>query len=338
MAGGAPLDEALPALVETVVRELDWERGALWLLDAPGELRREAAWPAGSAPAEPPELPAEPMASSSGHRHPGRERRRHARPARARAATGQGALGDELAGFAAALGRRRSASSSSASAPRSCCSTRRCTTRSPGCPTGCCSSIASTTRSGGCSASTPRSPCSSSTSTASRRSTIASATPAATRCSSAPPIASAAALRAEDTVARFGGDELVVLSEHVAGAAGGALIAERILEQLRAPIDVDGEQVTLSASIGICVAPIEGATRDELLRTADAAMYEAKAGGPGALRHRGGVTASPSPRPFAPSRRRRAAARTARRRSARARRRWPARASRGRCRRCPTGG
>ena len=90
-----------------------------------------------------------------------------------------------------------------------------------------------------------------------------------------------AALRAEDTVARFGGDELVVLSEHVAGAAGGALIAERILEQLRAPIELDGEEVTLSASIGICVAPVEGAHRDELLRTADAAMYQAKAAGPG---------------------------------------------------------
>jgi len=91
----------------------------------------------------------------------------------------------------------------------------------------------------------------------------------------------ASALRAEDTVARFGGDELVVLSEHVAGADGAALIAERILEQLRMPIDLHGEQLVLSASIGICVAPIEGATRDELLRTADAAMYEAKAEGPG---------------------------------------------------------
>jgi diguanylate cyclase (GGDEF)-like protein len=91
----------------------------------------------------------------------------------------------------------------------------------------------------------------------------------------------AAALRAEDTVARFGGDELVVLSEHVAGAEGSALIAERILEQLRSPILLDGEQLTLSASIGICVAPVEGATRDALLDTADAAMYRAKAAGPG---------------------------------------------------------
>ena len=72
-----------------------------------------------------------------------------------------------------------------------------------------------------------------------------------------------------------------MLSEHVAGAAGAAMIAERILDQLRTPIELDGEQLTLSASIGICVAPVEGATRDALLHTADAAMYRAKAGGPG---------------------------------------------------------
>jgi diguanylate cyclase (GGDEF)-like protein len=59
------------------------------------------------------------------------------------------------------------------------------------------------------------------------------------------------------------------------------MIAERILEQLRAPIELDDERVTLSASIGIRVAPVEGATRDELLYTADAAMYRAKATGPG---------------------------------------------------------
>jgi diguanylate cyclase (GGDEF)-like protein len=89
------------------------------------------------------------------------------------------------------------------------------------------------------------------------------------------------ALRADDTVARFGGDELVVLSEHVAGAPGAVLVAERILEELRTPIELDGGQVTLSASVGVCVAPVEGAVRDDLLRSADAAMYEAKAAGPG---------------------------------------------------------
>jgi diguanylate cyclase (GGDEF)-like protein len=88
-------------------------------------------------------------------------------------------------------------------------------------------------------------------------------------------------LRADDTVARFGGDELVVLSEHVAGAPGAALVAERILEELRTPIELDAGQVTLSASVGVCVAPVEGAVRGDLLRAADAAMYEAKAAGPG---------------------------------------------------------
>jgi diguanylate cyclase (GGDEF)-like protein len=82
-------------------------------------------------------------------------------------------------------------------------------------------------------------------------------------------------------VARFGGDELVVLSEHVAGAAGGALIARRILEHLRAPIELHGEQIVVSASIGVCIAPVEGATSSELMRSADEAMYRAKALGAG---------------------------------------------------------
>ena len=43
MAGGAPLSEALPALVETIVRELQWDRGAVWLVDAEGELHQEAS-------------------------------------------------------------------------------------------------------------------------------------------------------------------------------------------------------------------------------------------------------------------------------------------------------
>ena len=91
----------------------------------------------------------------------------------------------------------------------------------------------------------------------------------------------ASALRGNDTVARFGGDELVILSEHIAGPAAAQAIAERVLEALRAPIAVRDEQVELSASIGICVAMEPGATRDGMLRSADAAMYRAKAGGHG---------------------------------------------------------
>ena len=91
----------------------------------------------------------------------------------------------------------------------------------------------------------------------------------------------ASTLRAEDTVARFGGNELVVLSEHILGREDACGIAERIIATLREPIDLGGEPIALSASIGICLAPVEGRTREELLDLADAAMYRAKAGGPG---------------------------------------------------------
>ncbi len=82
-------------------------------------------------------------------------------------------------------------------------------------------------------------------------------------------------------MSRFGGDELVILSEHVTDRDCAAQIAERILEKLREPLELDGDSITLSASIGICLAPVEGRTRDELLSVADTAMYRAKAEGPG---------------------------------------------------------
>ena len=88
-------------------------------------------------------------------------------------------------------------------------------------------------------------------------------------------------LRGEDTVARFGGDELVVLSEHIVDGDDAARIAQRILDRLGEPIELDGERLSLSASIGICMAPVGGGSRDELLNRADAAMYRAKAAGPG---------------------------------------------------------
>jgi len=90
-----------------------------------------------------------------------------------------------------------------------------------------------------------------------------------------------AALRVNDTVARFGGDELVILSEHIAGPDAAQVIAERVLDALKAPIAVRDQRVELTASIGICVAMEPGATRDGMLRSADTAMYEAKAAGPG---------------------------------------------------------
>ena len=89
------------------------------------------------------------------------------------------------------------------------------------------------------------------------------------------------AMRPSDVVARFGGDEFTVLCDGLdpTDAAGQVReVASRLLEIIEAPLSVDGEDRTLSASLGIAIgAP--GSTADALLRDADAAMYEAKQNG-----------------------------------------------------------
>jgi diguanylate cyclase (GGDEF)-like protein/PAS domain S-box-containing protein len=81
------------------------------------------------------------------------------------------------------------------------------------------------------------------------------------------------AVRGDDVVARFGGDEFVVLCE--GGDQSMALrLAERIEQVLAKPVDLDGESVLVTASIGIAASPPYDA--ETLLRNADAAMYRAK--------------------------------------------------------------
>ena len=63
-----------------------------------------------------------------------------------------------------------------------------------------------------------------------------------------------AAVRPEDFVARFGGDEFVVLSEQVGGVDGAVRIAERLAETLHEPFSAAGASVVVSASIGIALA------------------------------------------------------------------------------------
>jgi diguanylate cyclase (GGDEF)-like protein/PAS domain S-box-containing protein len=81
------------------------------------------------------------------------------------------------------------------------------------------------------------------------------------------------AVRESDTVARLGGDEFAVVCQD-AGQADADGVAARIQEQLATPFDVDGEQVYISASIGIALSPPYAV--GDLLRFADAAMYDAK--------------------------------------------------------------
>ena len=87
-------------------------------------------------------------------------------------------------------------------------------------------------------------------------------------------------VREGDTAARLSGDEFVVLVEGSTLDAGPELVAERLLEVLRRPYEMDvqsGRQLSLTASIGIALG--ERASAAELLSDADIALYEAKAAG-----------------------------------------------------------
>jgi len=90
------------------------------------------------------------------------------------------------------------------------------------------------------------------------------------------------ALRPFDTVARLGGDEFVVLCEDVAGEDAALEIAQRLRASLTRPIDVLGDRVTLSASVGVALPNGVSEDAEELLHAADTAMYRAKRRGRGA--------------------------------------------------------
>ncbi len=87
-------------------------------------------------------------------------------------------------------------------------------------------------------------------------------------------------VRPGDTVARLGGDEFVVLFPDVEDQASVALAAERVLDALAIPVQVDeGHQVSSHASEGIAMYPRDANDEDTLLRFADMAMYQAKQNG-----------------------------------------------------------
>jgi predicted signal transduction protein with EAL and GGDEF domain len=88
------------------------------------------------------------------------------------------------------------------------------------------------------------------------------------------------ALRPSDTVARFGGDEFVVLCEDIQSEQDVVHLAERILDRLREPFAIGSHELFTSATIGLALAR-EGNAPDGLIRDADAAMYRAKANGRG---------------------------------------------------------
>jgi len=83
-------------------------------------------------------------------------------------------------------------------------------------------------------------------------------------------------LRTEDTIARFGGDEFVVLLEDVMEASGAAEVAERITEELQTTFTLEGRDVFVSPSIGISLGTTASDRAEDLLRNADTALHQAK--------------------------------------------------------------
>ncbi len=88
-----------------------------------------------------------------------------------------------------------------------------------------------------------------------------------------------ACVRASDSVGRLGGDEFLILLTELADAADAAQVARKIIEAMAPPFEIDGHSLATSASIGIAVHPADGKNAQDLMRSADTAMYHAKASG-----------------------------------------------------------
>lgn len=88
-------------------------------------------------------------------------------------------------------------------------------------------------------------------------------------------------VRAADTAARLGGDEFLVISEAVDDPTAAALVIDRLHRRLCGPVEVDGDSLDLSVSLGYVVVGEPGLSADDVLRRADQALYAAKAGGRG---------------------------------------------------------
>lgn len=83
-------------------------------------------------------------------------------------------------------------------------------------------------------------------------------------------------VRQNDTIGRHGGDEFVIIMDEVGGKDDLAVVAKKLRQVFSRPIDIEGQEITLTCSIGIAVFPDDGPDSETLLRRADAAMYRAK--------------------------------------------------------------
>ena len=83
-------------------------------------------------------------------------------------------------------------------------------------------------------------------------------------------------VRDQDTAARLGGDEFAIIQLSNRQPAGALTLARRIIHRLTEPFEIEGRRVVIGASVGVAVAPRDGASADAILRAADLALYRAK--------------------------------------------------------------
>ena len=88
-----------------------------------------------------------------------------------------------------------------------------------------------------------------------------------------------AIVRGEDTVARRGGDEFIVLLPNIGGAQDAEVVAQKILDGLIQPFLIDSRELHIGGSVGIALFPSDGEDVETLLKNSDIAMYHAKENG-----------------------------------------------------------
>lgn len=83
-------------------------------------------------------------------------------------------------------------------------------------------------------------------------------------------------IRSHDTLARWGGDEFIVIMEGLKDSEDASILAQKILEVLTLPCELEGQELYVTSSIGISIYPKDSTNLDSLIKYADSAMYKAK--------------------------------------------------------------
>jgi diguanylate cyclase (GGDEF)-like protein len=99
--------------------------------------------------------------------------------------------------------------------------------------------------------------------------------------------------RPSDTVARLGGDEFALVLSNIDFPDGAAVVCRKLVARLAEPMQLEGQQVAVTVSIGISAFPQDGASAAVLLKCADAAMYRSKRAGRNGYTLFGPETATP---------------------------------------------